>query len=509
MNMKIFKNIFYLAAFGALFVMSSCNEDDATGQATLKPTSSVSIAVEGAGTISPVLDDADFSHVVNLTLSEKQVVDVVVFVSQVGGDAVDGEDYKLSTNRIVFPAYSTKSSFEIKILADAKAEDVETLTLQIGDERTANASLAPVTVDFTINNYSGSDLNVGLSWAAEIIGADGSTISPTSLADLRLLVVDGMPYTNIIAELDGGSFESYTLPSDSVDGDYYIVADFYSAMDLGAQGSFDVDFTINNYSGSDLNVGLSWAAEIIGADGSTISPTSLADLRLLVVDGMPYTNIIAELDGGSFESYTLPSDSVDGDYYIVADFYSAMDLGAQGSFDVDLTVDFQQDGVNDGVSYSFPAALNTADVCAGNHFYLAKITKTGSDYVFTRIGEHNVPNLAGNYAVVTNGTNTDGQPEAIDHAYDVTVTDLGGGSYSISDGVAGVYILWYSIYGYTFETEGNFTVNNCDNTLTGKWNTGFTGDAVTLTGSLEADGTLSIHWENEFGDISDAVYTKK
>ncbi len=415
MNMKIFKNIFYLAAFGALFVMSSCNEDDATGQATLKPTSSVSIAVEGAGTISPVLDDADFSHVVNLTLSEKQVVDVVVFVSQVGGDAVDGEDYKLSTNRIVFPAYSTKSSFEIKILADAKAEDVETLTLQIGDERTANASLAPVTVDFTINNYSGSDLNVGLSWAAEIIGADGSTISPTSLADLRLLVVDGMPYTNIIAELDGGSFESYTLPSDSVDGDYYIVADFYSAMDLGAQGSFDVD----------------------------------------------------------------------------------------------LTVDFQQDGVNDGVSYSFPAALNTADVCAGNHFYLAKITKTGSDYVFTRIGEHNVPNLAGNYAVVTNGTNTDGQPEAIDHAYDVTVTDLGGGSYSISDGVAGVYILWYSIYGYTFETEGNFTVNNCDNTLTGKWNTGFTGDAVTLTGSLEADGTLSIHWENEFGDISDAVYTKK
>ncbi|WP_111309264.1 hypothetical protein [Confluentibacter sediminis] len=114
-------------------------------------------------------------------------------------------------------------------------------------------------------------------------------------------------------------------------------------------------------------------------------------------------------------------------------------------------------------------------------------------------------NLGGTYSVVSNGDNTDGQPPAVNLPYTVTVMDNGGGNYTISDGVAGVYIFWYSVYGYTFETTGNFT-DVCGN-LSGTWGTSFGGDSITLTGTANEDGTLSIHWENAFGDFIDAVYT--
>jgi hypothetical protein len=113
--------------------------------------------------------------------------------------------------------------------------------------------------------------------------------------------------------------------------------------------------------------------------------------------------------------------------------------------------------------------------------------------------------LAGTYNVVSNGTSTEpGIPAAVDLPYTVTLTANGGGNYTISDGVAGVYIYWYSGFGYTFETNGNFT--DVCGSLSGSWSEAF-GCQVDLTGNVNEDGTLSIHWENCFGDVVDAVYT--
>ena len=113
--------------------------------------------------------------------------------------------------------------------------------------------------------------------------------------------------------------------------------------------------------------------------------------------------------------------------------------------------------------------------------------------------------IGGVYNVISNGDNTDGQPPAVDLPYTITLTDNGGGNYTISDGVAGVYIFWYSIYGYTFETEGNFT--DICGTLSGTWTEAF-GCWVDLTGTVNADGTLTIQWNNCFGDhIDEAIYT--
>lgn len=116
-------------------------------------------------------------------------------------------------------------------------------------------------------------------------------------------------------------------------------------------------------------------------------------------------------------------------------------------------------------------------------------------------------NLGGTYAVVSNGTSTDPGPvnnPLVNFPYTVIVTDIGGGSYTISDGAAGVYIDWYSIYGYTFETEGNFT--DVCNSLSGEWGENF-GGTITLTGTVNSGSILTIHWENNWGDIIDAVYT--
>lgn len=120
-------------------------------------------------------------------------------------------------------------------------------------------------------------------------------------------------------------------------------------------------------------------------------------------------------------------------------------------------------------------------------------------------------NLGGNYTVVSNGASTDGGPTPdenplVNYSYDIVLTDNGGGNYTISDGVAGVYQLWYDIYGYTFETAGNFT--DVCNTLSGSWTDAF-GATINLTGDVNEDGTLTVSWINDFGDTADAVYTKQ
>jgi hypothetical protein len=117
--------------------------------------------------------------------------------------------------------------------------------------------------------------------------------------------------------------------------------------------------------------------------------------------------------------------------------------------------------------------------------------------------------IAGNYTVVSSGFSTDGAPvnnPLVNFSYDIVLTDNGGGNYTISDGVAGVYQDWYCApYGYCFETEGNFT--DICGTISGSWVERF-GCQIDLTGTVNPDGTLTIQWKNCFGDeVTEAIYT--
>lgn len=119
--------------------------------------------------------------------------------------------------------------------------------------------------------------------------------------------------------------------------------------------------------------------------------------------------------------------------------------------------------------------------------------------------------LAGTYNVKTTGASTDSGPTPSENPisnfpYTVVITDLGGGEYTISDAFGGVYMLWYDIYGLDFEVEGSFS-DVCGN-ISGKFPEPF-GTDVIYTGTVNSDGTLSIHWENGYGDFGDSVYTKQ
>lgn len=150
----------------------------------------------------------------------------------------------------------------------------------------------------------------------------------------------------------------------------------------GTSTPVQATFNIQNLTTGDLAIGLDWAATGFDFDGSEISPYTLADLRLLVSSGPNNTDIIGGADGGVAESWVLSSATPDGDYYVVADFYAAEDA----TFDIDLTLTFDQVGVINGQTHTFPGALNGNNQCSSVYYVLAKITKSGDSYSFEEIG---------------------------------------------------------------------------------------------------------------------------
>lgn len=133
--------------------------------------------------------------------------------------------------------------------------------------------------------------------------------------------------------------------------------------------------------------------------------------------------------------------------------------------------------------------------------------------LFSVVQTYNVScpsDLAGTYNVLTSGSSTDSGPTPSENPianfpYTVTITANGGGNYTVSDAFGGVYLLWYDIYGLDFEVEGTF--DDVCGTISGSFPEPF-GTTVTFTGTVNPDGTLSIHWVNGFDDQGDSVYTR-
>ncbi len=289
MRTKI-KNIFFsvtLLAIVSLFV-TSCDNEDYTGYSTLK-VSSPTISIT-AGVTSPVtLVENDTKYEFTVTLSEPQIVDIHLAVKQIDGTA-SASDYEL-TSTIVIPAGATSAKGSIKILSDDAIEDTESLTIQIGDQTTANGNLTPITVEFSIQNLTGDDLVIGLSWEPSIKTTDnlGNDISPTDLADLRLLITDS-PYTTILGGADGGSFESYTMSGSMADGEYLVVADFYAALDLPVR---DLNLSL---SFEQLGVIERFSYDFANAiNTGTICPSNYFILAKIIKTGSTYT--IEEVGG--------------------------------------------------------------------------------------------------------------------------------------------------------------------------------------------------------------------
>ncbi len=120
--------------------------------------------------------------------------------------------------------------------------------------------------------------------------------------------------------------------------------------------------------------------------------------------------------------------------------------------------------------------------------------------------------IAGIYDTVTNGVlsgNFGGS--VVDYIGVVTITDNGDGTFTFDDTTAGIYpdLNYYGAFGspavpFTFDIPCN---EISDAFVSPFFNC--CGDFIVFDGVINADGTISVHWESAFGEVMDVVYTKQ
>lgn len=256
---KIYSAFYALLIISALFI-ASCEKEDYTGYSTLTAVENVNVSLTWDEAPPATLVEGGQSFPFTLTLDKKQVVDVHVHVIQSGGDA-DHDDYSV-TEELVIPAYATSASGVLTINKDKVIESTETLIIQIGDVRTANANFTPQTITIGIENYIYPSLNLTFEWDGNVVRTDTvfqvpgpaiihtDTVTFCNNIDLDFYVWDA-------DSLDLGIYDAATptacpetLELDGwEDGDYYIAANLYKSSLTNPLGvaHFPVTTTVEQY----------------------------------------------------------------------------------------------------------------------------------------------------------------------------------------------------------------------------------------------------------------------
>jgi len=233
----------YITAIMVSILMINCTQEDNIGDSTLNPTSPELDITVSVSNVVLIENNQSFEFVASI--SEPQLVDIKLYAFQIAGDA-SSDDYELSST-IVIPAGSTSAVGTITILNDELREDTETLTIQIGDNKTANtANQMSAEMQFEIINYTEGDLIVDLDWAmAETTtNNSGEPINPVDFADMRLLLSNAPNNVDPVQVADGSSFETMIIPQTLADGTYYLVSDF-SAADTEIIRSLNLNMELN------------------------------------------------------------------------------------------------------------------------------------------------------------------------------------------------------------------------------------------------------------------------
>lgn len=297
-----------LALLALLFVVA-CSEDDFTGDSTMRATApNLSVDLDFNNTETLVEDGSSYNFTVSI--SEPQIADVVVYLTQTGGDATEGDDFTFP-HTVTIPKGSTSASGTITILSDDLKEENESVEITIGTGMEANvATVNSETVTFNIGNLEEGELMVNLSWeiASTTTDNEGNSIDATALADMRLLLTD-VPYENIVIEEDGSGFESLTVSDTLADGEYYLVADFFDAMDLVR----DLNLTLTFDQIGVINHETYSFAEAI--DTKFICEANFVILAKVIKSGDSYQ--IEEINENNFRSAQVSWDGID-----VYDFYA-------------------------------------------------------------------------------------------------------------------------------------------------------------------------------------------
>jgi hypothetical protein len=201
---------------------------------------------------------------------------------------------------------------------------------------------------------------------------------------------------------------------------------------------------------ADILVDLSWDTDVKTSIGLDLSPTSVVDLRLLIVKESD-KSIVATEDGSGFEEYVGFNSLADGTYLIAADIYSTINAGDfNAAVNLDLELGFNQPGIIDQ-TMEFPQVMTNEYPCDAYRTYLAKVTKTGTSYTVERGVSYMTPQAITWYG--------------IDATYTSEVTTVSGCELLMNMLLGGWMLDWWGeviIKGgtlvYTVDGSGNVTI---------------------------------------------------
>lgn len=309
---KISKQIF--SAFFATLVFFSCdNKDNATGSSTLDVSKDVVGIIDiPFANISSTNEVDETKFTFTVTLNKAQAVDVHVYVSQIAGTA-DSEDFTFD-NDIVILANSLTASGNIKIKKDVTVEGIEDFTLQIGDNTTSNAVVAPKTVTMSINNYLSNELELVFNYnkAFTISGNDYSLC--TAGYDIDFIVLNS---ANVDMGLYGAAtgncpeklkLNVSTLPNDT----YTIIYDLFGTGNFNVDDDpatvnglntvfhdpFSIPLTVDYLRAGGITAG-TYTPDVANVPMSTDAAGSKAVLKIKVLDGV---FSLIDLDGFNLAS---------------------------------------------------------------------------------------------------------------------------------------------------------------------------------------------------------------
>ncbi|MFT4030790.1 MAG: Calx-beta domain-containing protein [Siphonobacter sp.] len=232
--MKFYSKLLFYTAILGLAGLSSCKKDEETSSSTVQFTELSKTATEADGQVSVALD-----------LGTATTSDVVLQFS-VSGTAVLNGDYTVSAttdSTLTIPKGTTSTNLVFTIIDDNAIESSKSLVVtlkSVSSAATLSSNSLDLTSTITITDNDTaptSGMQVDLTWDA------GSKVE----MDLYLMTgvefdtdgnITGTDQTNSLASENETGFQSISLPTTAVDGDYYIVIVYYS-------GSRAVTFSAN------------------------------------------------------------------------------------------------------------------------------------------------------------------------------------------------------------------------------------------------------------------------
>jgi len=132
-----------------------------------------------------------------------------------------------------------------------------------------------------------------------------------------------------------------------------------------------------------IGMDLSWESNALDVIGMEIDPLQVANLRLRILKS-DLTAAVTAINTAGYESFNNFHTLADGKYFIAVDLTSTIDAGDfNAPISLDLQLDFSQRGIQEE-SYSFPDIMTNQFVCSAYRVYLGYVTKTGSNYEFTK-----------------------------------------------------------------------------------------------------------------------------